>query len=278
MLYSLLLSLVFEAAADVEPTTGPFAHAVFLDWVRQVDPVLAAELHDRDGPKPFTVSPLLDPASDRPLVGRIQPGSAARLRFTILDDQPLLTLARRFLREPELRLRVGDARLAVREATTAAGRWSGATTLDELHAQASLDRTLTLQFLTPTSFSFGRGVAGSRIHSFPGAELAFGFLARRWQTLLPHENSEQWQRLGMLIESQVDVAAYDLRTAALSLGRRPEVGCVGWCRYVARGVWPDEYLRALNALADFAFYAGIGRKTTMGMGQARRLARVTSDE
>jgi CRISPR-associated endoribonuclease Cas6 len=29
--------------------------------------------------------------------------------------------------------------------------------------------------------------------------------------------------------------------------------------------------RAINVLADLAFYAGIGRKTTQGMGMARRL-------
>jgi CRISPR/Cas system endoribonuclease Cas6 (RAMP superfamily) len=31
-------------------------------------------------------------------------------------------------------------------------------------------------------------------------------------------------------------------------------------------------VRTLNLLADFAFYSGIGSKTTMGMGQARRTA------
>ena len=31
------------------------------------------------------------------------------------------------------------------------------------------------------------------------------------------------------------------------------------------------HLRTLNLLANFAFYSGVGSKTTMGMGQARRL-------
>jgi CRISPR/Cas system endoribonuclease Cas6 (RAMP superfamily) len=30
---------------------------------------------------------------------------------------------------------------------------------------------------------------------------------------------------------------------------------------------------ALNALADFAFYAGVGYHTTMSMGQVRRIVR-----
>jgi CRISPR-associated endoribonuclease Cas6 len=32
-----------------------------------------------------------------------------------------------------------------------------------------------------------------------------------------------------------------------------------------------DKLKALNALADFAFYCGTGAKTTMGMGQTRRI-------
>ena len=31
-------------------------------------------------------------------------------------------------------------------------------------------------------------------------------------------------------------------------------------------------LRTWNLLADFAFFGGVGRKTTIGMGQCRRLA------
>ncbi|MBM4027556.1 MAG: CRISPR system precrRNA processing endoribonuclease RAMP protein Cas6, partial [Planctomycetes bacterium] len=33
----------------------------------------------------------------------------------------------------------------------------------------------------------------------------------------------------------------------------------------------SPYVRTLNLLADFAFYSGVGTKTTMGMGQARRV-------
>ncbi len=33
----------------------------------------------------------------------------------------------------------------------------------------------------------------------------------------------------------------------------------------------EAHARALHVLADFAFYAGVGYKTTQGMGQSRRL-------
>ena len=58
-----------------------------------------------------------------------------------------------------------------------------------------------------------------------------------------------------------------------------QIGFTGRCGYTlpaGAGLPPrDEYLwRALHLLAAFAFYAGVGAKTTMGMGTARV---VTSD-
>jgi len=65
------------------------------------------------------------------------------------------------------------------------------------------------------------------------------------------------------------VADYELRTVTLDYGRFPQKGFVGWVRYDFRAATERE-LRQLNALADFACYAGTGYKTAQGMGQTRR--------
>ena len=50
----------------------------------------------------------------------------------------------------------------------------------------------------------------------------------------------------------------------------PQVGFVGRVTY--RLMAEDDAARCqLNALADLAFYSGVGMKTTMGMGQSRRV-------
>ena len=57
----------------------------------------------------------------------------------------------------------------------------------------------------------------------------------------------------------------------LRFRRSPQVGFVGQvtCGLMAE----NEAARCqLNALADFAFYAGVGMKTAMGMGMVRRIA------
>ena len=49
------------------------------------------------------------------------------------------------------------------------------------------------------------------------------------------------------------------------------VGCVGKVTYQILGNVDAIALKQLNALADFALYAGVGRKTPMGMGITKRV-------
>jgi CRISPR-associated endoribonuclease Cas6 len=63
-----------------------------------------------------------------------------------------------------------------------------------------------------------------------------------------------------------------LRTEMLRFAKSPQLGFTGFCRYTLRG--DDADLRWINALADAAFFLGVGYKTTQGMG----LVRVTRGE
>src|SRR5258708_13894502 len=57
-LYSIVFELRGRYAATISGTTGPLAHALFLNLIKQFDPALSASLHHMPGPKPFTISPL----------------------------------------------------------------------------------------------------------------------------------------------------------------------------------------------------------------------------
>jgi len=53
-------------------------------------------------------------------------------------------------------------------------------------------------------------------------------------------------------------------------GGAPLIGGIGRATYSALG--GDRYwLATMQMLADFAFYSGVGVKTTSGMGQVRRV-------
>ncbi|MDE0555055.1 MAG: CRISPR system precrRNA processing endoribonuclease RAMP protein Cas6, partial [Candidatus Poribacteria bacterium] len=59
----------------------------------------------------------------------------------------------------------------------------------------------------------------------------------------------------------------------LNFGKHAETGWVGTCACVfyPEDALDTELLRIVNYLAAFAFYCGTGYKTTMGMGQTRRV-------
>ena len=107
-----------------------------------------------------------------------------------------------------------------------------------------------------------------RIELFPQPRWVWESLVRKWNAFAP-----QAQRMDIRAVAAVAarglVADYELRTVTLDYGRFPQKGFVGWVRYEFRAATERE-LRELHALADFAFYAGTGYKTAMGMGQTRR--------
>ena len=103
----------------------------------------------------------------------------------------------------------------------------------------------------------------------PQPELVFGSLLRRWNALSPvpiHPELRQWFQEALGISE-----VRRLSTRMLEFGRFREKGFIGEVVFEALGPWTQEALRGLNALADFAFFAGVGHKTTMGMGQVRRV-------
>jgi CRISPR-associated endoribonuclease Cas6 len=123
---------------------------------------------------------------------------------------------------------------------------------------ASTPQTTTdieLNFLSPTSFKQSRG-----IQPFPLPELVFGSLHRRWNAFAPEELSfpaVEWEGL---------VSAYELKTHALKMEGGSEIGAQGWVRYRFSN---PEQAKLATVLAHFAFFSGVGRKTSMGMGQTQ---------
>jgi CRISPR-associated endoribonuclease Cas6 len=93
--------------------------------------------------------------------------------------------------------------------------------------------------------------------------------------LIWHGVRRQWGLCGGLdpgkaydtwVEQSVGLIACDIKTRLLHYPDYDQVGFEGWAQF--RAVSRDrESLVFWRTLADFAFYAGVGYKTSMGMGQ-----------
>jgi len=280
MLTALVLTLKPTTSAVVPAFLGRAAHAWFLDQMRQTDPQLAQRLHTPDTPKPFTVSPLWSPTSlphDGSL--HLSAGQTCYLRIASIETD----LSRRLLgtfvsRWASATIHLSGVPFRVHKiASTAAGHPQAThlsyETLIERAEQSPPPGHVTLQFLTPTTFRRSPPPGGLFDDApydlpFPLPELVFGGLLSLWNAFGPQPLPEEMR---IFARDCVVVSRYRLHTELVDFGsgRRGRVGgFVGVCRFATR--CPDAaWRRRIGLLAAFAPLAGVGWRTTMGLGQIR---------
>ncbi len=286
-LYSSVVKLVATANGFIPATQGRLAHAAFLDLIRAVDPALAKALHASNQRKPFTVSPLqgLDQAREGQV--KIKAGQEVSLRFTLLGSDLFATFTRFLLSPRSLvgrgaggegpNLRLGELEFTISEVLTTPGShpWAGYTSLGELCRRwqngplAESAWQISLELASPTVFSRGsREGLGKQMDPFPSPGMLFGSLAAAWNEHLPLPLDKQAIRT--YAEETVVVGLYRLESRMFRYWGQPQIGATGVITYLLQDRQNQELGRALNLLADFVFYSGVGYKTTMGMGQVRR--------
>lgn len=211
-------------------------HAQCLEWFAIANPELAEQLHE---PAISPIALSLKPVSPRQVmvkIGLLQPQLLAPLLWGLSSD-----LGR------QVTLANTPCRLGNQVKVVATERF------EQLFQLPALE-TIELQFCSPTSFK-----QGDTVLLFPLPELVFASLLKRWNAFAP----DPYQLSP--VEWQGWVSAYQLETAVLHLRGGIEIGFQGWTKYR----FPNpEQARLATLLAQFAEFSGIGRKTTMGMGQA----------
>ncbi len=271
-LYASVITLTAQEPAFIPASGGgQYAHAAFFNILDQVDPRLAAAVHEIAGKgrrKPFTVSPLMGLPRPRGEGHLLPAGWACWLRVTLLDDVLFRSFIEYFQAGPAgCAIRLGDAHFLVNEVLTTPGShpWAGVITLDDLRRRldAPPPAAIALEFHTPTSFKLG-----NYIEALPLPRLVFGSLATVWANLSGENLVTAVERFA---ERHLHMEIHRLVRHGPRLNNQPQIGATG--RVVYRFLTPEDgpLARAINVLADLAFYAGIGRKTTQGMGMARRL-------
>lgn len=239
----------------------------------------------------------------RPML-RLVPGEIYWLRFTLLGESLFRSFMARFFQAPVPdtanvagspslpTLRMGTVPFDVVEIITTTSpaanqqrdlplRWSGQSTfhaLVERMLQIDLAQTrrMSLEFCSPTAFSDGQGAWKHRMHLFPDPDRVFDNLARTWNVWAPPELSINRPMLQAYCREWVAVVDYDLTTQTVHFDHGTQKGFMGKCSYAlmdqpSKGGGSERLKTAhvLHFLSAFAFYAGVGTKTAMGMGQTR---------
>lgn len=275
MPYSLVLNLLPRSPIPQAHLSGRHLHALFLDLVQSIDPDLATTLHQQQAEKVFTLSPLqveysrnkgnksyrLQWQHDR----SIPAGTPCWWRISLLDEALFGKLMHLWLNlNPSQPWHLGAAELQVVSVLGTPQThqpWANFVTYAQLYEQASdRERQIHWQFCTPTTF---------RVTQFdcalPTKELVFQSLLKRW-------NQYSGMPFPKTIIEPIYPSFFDIQTEIAIDSRSKLIGCVGNITFQILGNVEPVTIKQINALADFALYAGIGRKTPMGMGMVRRLA------
>lgn len=266
MLTAVVLHLRPVAEARLPVSHGSFIHAAALQLFLRLDPLLSYTIHQQEGRKPFTCSPLMGTDRREGFELLLSPQQLYTWRLTGLTPH----VSQNLHEAAALPSRLGG--INIKEAVLTIERVS---TTPEQHPEARQDtykallarwarekppRKVTLHFLTPTTFRIG-----NLEQPFPLPQWVFGSLLRIWNAFAPQPFPEDLQDD---FEKSVTLSNFKGETKLVELGDYSTAGFVGKFTYRAAKPAP-EVSQLLGLLAEFAFYAGVGWQTTHGLGQVR---------
>ncbi len=237
-------------AALVLPLEGPALpqalHA--RGWVYNLLRETAPEVHDAAGPKPFTVG-----VGGRP--------NAPWLRLTCLTEEVYAALSPALWRRVGLEVRLGEDTYRIKAVLEAEHPWAGLVTWPRLF-QGEAGPDLGLEFASPTFFR--RQGAN---YPLPEPRLVLGSLIERWNA---HAPTPVPPGVAARLVEATTLRYLNGRTVS-AVGHDRTVGFRGRVTYHLPRASAEE-ARWLAALGRFAFFSGVGAKTTLGFGQVRPYA------
>ncbi len=228
-------------------------HPVVLDRISKADTAMGKILHDGGIMPPFSISPVMGARK------RIVENESYWVRICILNDELenafLETLEKGIWNEPiQLENHIfmaEDVVLGKQEGN----HWSGRDSYEELLNKGNSQK-ISLVIASPMSFK-----RGDLHYPLPEASLIFGNLSRRWNLFSDHKLPENPDC------TNVSYSYLNIKTEPFSLRKGGTIlGVIGKLTLIFKNI---NNMKWYHALLRFAFYSGIGVKTTQGMGMSR---------
>jgi len=255
MLQKIIIKLECINPGVLKGYGGTEIHGWFFNWLKNFDKNLSTKIHEM-GEKPFAIGPIYGGKKDK---GKTVLEKTKEYSFTLSslneDLFHILLVMQSKLIQSEIQL--GNGQFLVKSISPIFGK-EGVAYSSILENNGTSSSDITLEFTSPTSFR-QQGMQ----EVFPQSYLVFGSLLRKWNTfstvLLPNE----------LADSTFLVKKFNLKTELVDFGNYKIIGCTGYCTYQLDKRMTDYQVKMLKCLAYFAGVAGIGYKTSMGLGDTR---------
>ncbi len=270
--HALIINLQARHEAILPASHGNLAQAAFLGTIDATAPELARALHDHHQRKPYTLSKLHGSMQRRKGELYLPAGWEGSFRLTLLHSSLFNAFMQQLLSAPTFDLRLGSAHFNLSHIYGAPGShpWCGYATAEQLLAAAAAEAEIRLDFHSATSFNLtAKSDSGrERVLVLPDPGRVWSSLRAKWQDFAGRPipaDFEKWVERNVVVKQMRRWETKSWRYKGKSLlGGRGDV--------IFKALDDDQAMRRWwNLLADFAFYAGVGRKTSLGMGQCRRL-------
>jgi CRISPR-associated endoribonuclease Cas6 len=254
-LHAIIIDLNAAQRGYLPATLGRAIQSQVLTWFGLANPAIAEMIHDNQD-NPISLSGLI---GHRRPKGEVREGDQFSIRISLLQGSLIHFLLQGLELWGNQPITLGKCAFVIRGISAMPGSHPGvgSSSYELLLKTPRIQDDITLQFQSPTSFKQEGG-----IQPFPLPELVFGSLQRRWNLFAPEAYQIphlEWKAL---------TSAAQIETHAMQMESASEIGCQGWARY--RFPHPTQ-AQIASVLAYYAFFAGVGRKTSRGMGQAKLL-------
>lgn len=257
MIGILRIKLKPERESILSGNGGEFFHSFFFFLLKSISPSLAQALHKKSEIKPFSLFPAEIPEPEQ---GRINLKREKIYSFdvSLINEAVIKEFSESFASIPKS-LEYKDKENSI--SLEGIEIKKGFTTYRNILRNAGSEKRITLEFLSPTSFRSKR-----KQKLFPEPSLVFGSLLKRWNMFSPVKIDEGIKTFF----PHIIVTRYSLHTELVEFSSYRIIGFKGKITYQIPNKTERKALKQLNALAEFASYAGVGYKTTMGMGKTKR--------
>jgi len=280
-----------KRSITIYPNQGYQVYALGLALVQRSNPTLSEALHNTSAITPFVTSGLL-PEGElfwRPY--SVTKRDQMWVRFVGLRADVVAALDA-FTANPGECFQIGHHNWLIETIMWDRHAWAGRSNYVQLMTAKRDVRQIDMEFFTPTTFHSTYGMN----EPLPIPSRIFTSLHRRWQAIgggILHEH------LDTFINYYVALSRQNTQTAIVRLKRNGEIGFTGRAMFTIKtsnekfnkrdaGKLTDDELAlrdllqscpeeiekliyAIGVLSSFAFYSGVGAKTTQGMGMVRML-------
>lgn len=251
MFYSLLIRIKAQKNGEFKFFTGKKLHAAFLNIIKEADDELAQELHDKDIPKEFTVSNIFGTNSRG---FKLEEGKDYLFRATFLNDKIYKIFSSEICKNILLSkgIFIENIPLSIEEIIYKDNKYSGV--MDKIELKS---KRYKLTFKTPTLFK-----SGDFFIRYPEINLLFKSLLTKYNLY----SEEKIDESILQFLHEINYEKMDLKLKREYLNKFFIEGFVGEL-IIRIDSKNKDFIEDINTLLNFAFYCGIGTKSSVGFGQ-----------